>query len=387
MIIYTSGTTGNPKGVVLTHKNLSTQVNTLVNAWKWSENDVILHTLPLHHIHGIVNALLCPLYVGAKAVMLPKFDANAVWSNLLGLNVDATSSNDRKITVFMAVPTIYSKLIEEYNKVFANDEKMVEYVRNNLINRVRLMVSGSAPLPVPLYQKWLKISGHRLLERYGMTETGMILSNEYDGDRQPGFVGVPLPSINVKLVENASETNSKTLLECANVNGELIFNEKPKENVSGDLLVRGDGIFKEYYNRPQATAKEFQNDWFITGDLCEYDVLNEKFKMLGRKSADIIKSGGYKISALQIETEILAHRDVKECIVAGIEDEQWGEKICAIIVPRNNQEFNVDNIVQFLNEKLPKYAHPKIYKIVDDLPKNAMGKVNKKQVLKSIFDC
>lgn len=164
LIIYTSGTTGSPKGVVLTHQNLTAQINTLVNAWKWREDDVILHTLPLHHIHGIVNALLCPLYAGAKTVMLQKFDANAVWSNLLGLNVNALP-DERKISVFMGVPTIYSKLIEEYHKVFCSDAKMIEYIKASLKNKVRLMVSGSAPLPTPLYNKWLEISGHRLLER------------------------------------------------------------------------------------------------------------------------------------------------------------------------------------------------------------------------------
>lgn len=221
-----------------------------------------------------------------------------------------------------------------------------------------------------------------LITRYGMTETGMLLSNEYDSDRAPGFIGLPLPGVSAKL---ASE-EKKTVMECTNVDGQLKFQMKPQETVSGELLVRGDGIFKEYYNRPQATAKEFQDGWFITGDMCEYDIDNGKFKMLGRKSADIIKSGGYKISALQIETEILAHKDVKECMVAGVEDEAWGEKICAVLVARDGEnELNVNSITEFLAEKLPKYAQPKIYKVVKELPKNAMGKINKKQVLKSIF--
>lgn len=149
-------------GVVLSHRNLQNQIGTLLDAWKWSPNDVILHTLPLHHVHGIVNALLCPLHIGAKTIMLKKFNANTVWSFLLGVGA---KPDERKITVYMAVPTIYSKLIDEYKRVFKEDPKMVEYIRNTLKNKMRLMVSGSAPLPAPIFNKWLEISGHSLLER------------------------------------------------------------------------------------------------------------------------------------------------------------------------------------------------------------------------------
>lgn len=153
-------------GVVLSYKNLQSQINTLVDAWKWSANDVMLHSLPLHHVHGIVNALLCPLQVGAKTILLKKFNANAVWSYLLGVGAKA---DERKINVYMGVPTIYNKLIDEYKRVFHEDPKMVVYIRNTLKNKMRLMVSGSAPLSVSTYNKWLDISGHRLLERYVMS--------------------------------------------------------------------------------------------------------------------------------------------------------------------------------------------------------------------------
>nr|CAI5868434.1 unnamed protein product [Callosobruchus analis] len=159
MILYTSGTTGSPKGVVLSHRNLQFQITTLLDAWKWTQNDVLLHTLPLNHVHGIVNALLCPLYIGAKTIMLEKFNANTVWSHLLGVNA-------APITVYMAVPTIYTKLIDEYKKVFKGDPQMVEHIRSTLKNKVRLMVSGSAPLPVTVFNEWQNISGHQLLERY-----------------------------------------------------------------------------------------------------------------------------------------------------------------------------------------------------------------------------
>lgn len=149
-------------GVLLSHRNLQSQITALLDAWKWSPNDVLLHTLPLHHVHGIVNALLCPLYIGAKTVMLNKFNANTVWSYLLGVGA---KPDERKITVYMAVPTIYAKLIEEYKRVFNDDPKMVEYIRNTLKNKMRVMLSGSAPLPHSIYDEWLNITGHRLLER------------------------------------------------------------------------------------------------------------------------------------------------------------------------------------------------------------------------------
>lgn len=384
LILYTSGTTGNPKGVVLSHKNLMFQVNTLLEAWKWNQNDVILHTLPLHHVHGIVNALLCPLYIGAKTIMLPKFDANSVWAHLLGVNPKPT---DRRISVYMAVPTIYTKLIEEYNRVFSSDPKMVEHIKNILKNKVRLMVSGSAPLPVPLYQKWLEISGHRLLERYGMTETGMSLSNLYDGDREPGFVGLPLPGVSVRLVD---ENQNRVALEMTNFSGQLksqINNNLVENNeLKGELLVKSDGIFREYYNRPEATRKEFTKDgWFKTGDMSSYSTSKNKFKILGRKSADIIKSGGYKLSAIEIETALLGHPDIKDCVVVGLDDKEWGQRVAAVVVMHDSKALSLEELKQWAGDKLPKYALPTVLKVVPEIPKNAMGKVNKRQLVDNVF--
>lgn len=382
LILYTSGTTGSPKGVVLSHKNLAFQVNTLLEAWKWAQNDVILHTLPLHHVHGIVNALLCPLYIGAKVVMLPKFDTKTVWSHLLGVNA---KPNDRKISVFMAVPTIYAKLIEEYDKVFGGDAKMVDYIKTVLKNKIRLMVSGSAPLPVPVYSKWFDISGHQLLERYGMTETGMCLSNLYDCDRKPGQVGLPLPGVSVRL-----EDQNKVILECTNHHGEITCacDEKAMvdDTYTGELLVKSEGVFKEYFNRPEATKKEFDEDgWFRTGDVSSYHAEENVFKLLGRKSADIIKSGGYKISAIQIETELLEHPDINECAVVGIEDEKWGQKVAAIVLLKENKTMSLDNLREWARDRIPRYSIPSVLKIVDTIPRNAMGKVNKKELVAALF--
>ncbi|KAJ8934124.1 hypothetical protein NQ314_013583 [Rhamnusium bicolor] len=384
LILYTSGTTGSPKGVVLSHKNLQCQITTLLDAWKWTSNDVLLHTLPLHHVHGIVNALLCPLYIGAKTIMLKKFNANTVWSYLLGIGA---KPDDRKITVYMAVPTIYSKLIEEYKRVFKDDAKMVEYIRNTLKSKIRLMVSGSSPLPVTTYEKWLEISGHRLLERYGMTETGMVLSNVYDSDREPGYVGVPLPGVSVRLAEDDEKGGEmKSVIECSNSDGAIVFKKYKSGNPKGELLVKGDGIFQEYHNRPEATRSEFtSDDWFKTGDMCEYSTEKKKFKMLGRKNVDIIKCGGYKISALEIETHILSHPDIKECVVVGIDDEEWGQKVAAVVVPQNDKEITLESLSEWAEHKVPKYSIPTVLNIVSSLPRNSMGKVNKKELIKTIF--
>lgn len=210
-----------------------------MDAWKWVSNDSILHVLPLHHVHGIVNALMCPLSVGAKCIMLSKFDATTVWSYLLGVN--SPSPTERKVSVFMAVPTIYTKLIEEYEKVFSADEKMVEYIKATLSNKVRLMVSGSSSLSPPLFEKWQEISGHKLLERYGMTEIGMCLSNGYDTERLPGYVGAPLNGVSVQLLSEPQPGKFEVTFECSNVNGQMTIkpNENIKEDPIGELLVKG----------------------------------------------------------------------------------------------------------------------------------------------------
>lgn len=371
----------------MTHKNIITQAHTLIDAWKWTPNDIILHALPLHHVHGIVNALLCPLFVGAKCNMLPKYDSNAVWSHLLGIN---TNSDDRKVTVFMAVPTIYSKLIEEYERMFGKDPKMTEYIKTTLKSRVRLMVSGSAPLPVPIYEKWLDITGHRLLERYGMTEIGMCFSQEYDSNREPGFVGVPLPGYSIKIGQksNVKDGDYVALMECSNINNKLQMkvNNLNNEDPIGELLVRGDGIFKEYYNKPMVTQSEFTiGKWFKTGDTCQYSIDKKLFKILGRTSVDIIKTGGYKVSALEIETILLAHPAISDCAILGIPNEKWGEIVAGVVVLRPEVELSWETLKEWCKSKMTNYMVPKTIKVVDSIPKNAMGKVNKKELFATLF--
>lgn len=296
--------------------------------------------------------------------------------------------SEKRVSVFMAVPTIYAKLIEEYDKLFGGDSKMQGYIKTSLKSKVRLMVSGSAPLPLPVYERWLALSGHKLLERYGMTEIGMCLSQEYDSEREPGFVGVPLPSVSIRIAEAKDNGDYDWFVDATNSKGvvKIKTTHCPKPDFQGELLVKGDSVFKEYYNKPEATKKEFTPDkYFKTGDICKYVPEKRLFKILGRNSVDIIKTGGYKVSAVEIETHLLAHADIRECAVVGLKDEKWGEKVGVLAVVRKGAQLDLETLRTWAKDKMPAYAAPTVLKIVEELPKNAMGKVNKKELLKSHF--
>lgn len=352
MLLYTSGTTGKPKGAVHTHRSLRAQVECLLQAWEWNSSDRILHFLPLHHTHGIINKLLCALAAGAYCELLPKFSAEVVWEKLIAENY----------SVFMAVPTIYSKLIEHWESASPAEQQQASAACKAL----RLMVSGSAALPVPVLEKWKIICGHTLLERYGMTEIGMALSNPLHGERRPGFVGLPLPGVIVRVVDESG-------------------NDITAEGCMGELQVRGKNLFSGYYNRPEVTAESFVTDehgnrWFKTGDMVNTE--NGYYKIAGRISSDIIKSGGYKISALEIENVLLLHPHIAACAVTGLPDETWGEKVAAALVMKTGKTITIDELKTFLKPHLAPYKQPTVIKLMDELPRNAMGKVLKKELVK-----
>ncbi|KAG4070731.1 hypothetical protein HA402_005590 [Bradysia odoriphaga] len=394
MILYTSGTTGLPKGTAISHKALHAQVQSLVHAWKLSENDNLLHVLPLNHVHGIVNALMCPLHVGATVEMHPKFERGAVWCSLL--NISRPSKN--QITVFMAVPTIYSFLISEYDKLVSKKHRMVDYIRNHCSERIRLMVSGSAPLPSSVFEKWHRISGHKLLERYGMTEIGMALSNPYIvdkiRDRIPGQVGSPLPGVEVKLV-----SKGKTVLRAKGEYGKgfwsdvslPVYKNSDVSNdtvAAGELYVRGANVFTEYINRKSDTEASFSTGgWFKTGDEAQYE--NGSFKILGRTSVDIIKTGGYKVSALDVEKQLLENIHIKDVCVVGVADLVWGQKIAALVVSDkfkdDGNRTDLDELKDWCEQNMTSYEIPTVFKFVPEVPRNSLGKVNKKEVLKTFF--
>lgn len=341
MILYTSGTSSRPKGVVTTLANITAQIKSLVEAWEWSANDRIVLCLPLHHVHGIINVVCCALWAGATCRMLPRFDANAVWDSIAG----------ESLTLFMAVPTIYVKLIAAWER--ASPER--RRVLSQACSRLRLMVSGSAALPASTLQRWKEISGHTLLERYGMTEIGMALSNPLRGERVPGSVGQPLPGVEVQLVgENGKPVAS----------GE-----------SGEIEARGRGVFVEYWGKPEATRAAFRDGWFRTGDMAF--VVNGGYRILGRTSIDILKTGGHKVSALEIEEVLRQHPSVAECAVVGVPDAEWGERVAAAVVLNNGDTLDLPSLRAWAQRSLAAYKVPSRLLVLDALPRNAMGKVMK----------
>ncbi|XP_077041099.1 malonate--CoA ligase ACSF3, mitochondrial isoform X5 [Agelaius phoeniceus] len=296
MIIYTSGTTGRPKGVLSTHENVQAVTTGLVEKWEWKKEDVILHVLPLHHVHGVINKLQCPLWVGATCVMFPEFSAHTVWKKLL-------SSQAPRVNVFMAVPTIYAKLMEYYDEHFTQPQ-VQDFVRAYCQENIRLMVSGSAALPVPVLEKWKSITGHTLLERYGMTEIGMALSNPLHGVRVPG-----------------------------------------------DTAAYKDGVY-----------------W-----------------IKGRTSVDIIKNGGFKVSALEVERQLLAHPHITDVAVIGPPDVVWGQRVSAVVKLRQGRMLSVRDLKDWARDTMAPYAIPTELIVVDEIPRNQMGKVNKKELLKRFY--
>ncbi|KAB7501686.1 Acyl-CoA synthetase family member 3, mitochondrial [Armadillidium nasatum] len=279
----------------------------------------------------------------------------------------------------MAVPTIYVKLIEEYENNLASILHQREFVKKVCSDNIRLMISGSAPLPLPVLEKWREITGHTLLERYGMTEIGMALTNPLKGERKPGYVGKPMPGVKVKIVRFSPRKDSYETLCEGNSEKTVVTPGCDKE--SGELLVKGPNVFKKYWEKEEATKKEFTSDgWFCTGDTVVY--INGYYKVLGRTSADIIKSGGFKISALDVEREILSHPDIRDVAVIGLPDVTWGEKVVALIVLKNESDLDEKMLKCWLKERIPHYQVPSVVKFLPEgLPRNAMGKVNKKELV------
>ncbi|XP_078400849.1 malonate--CoA ligase ACSF3, mitochondrial isoform X3 [Cetorhinus maximus] len=379
MILYTSGTTGRPKGVLTTHGILCSQVTSLVKQWEWSRDDVILHVLPLHHLHGVLNKLLCPLWVGATCVMLPEFNAKRVWDYLLKTDCAEVP----RINMFMAVPTIYAKLIEYHNKHFTQNH-VKDFIYSVCQSKIRLMVSGSAALPEPILEKWKQISGHVLLERYGMTEIGMALSNPVRGVRIPGAVGTPLPGVEVRIAMENSTRNQSSYTVIAEGNSRETKVRPGMQGKEGELLIKGHSVFREYWNRTKETEESFTSDgWFKTGDtVCYRDGV---YWILGRSSVDIIKSGGYKISALDVERHLLGHPDIADVAVIGAPDMTWGQKVVAVVQLHEGCSLSQKELKEWAREHLATYSLPSELILVEGIPRNHMGKVNKKDLLKCFY--
>jgi malonyl-CoA/methylmalonyl-CoA synthetase len=333
LILYTSGTTGKPKGVVTTHANLAAQIESLLQAWEWTGEDRALLVLPLHHVHGLINVVGCALAAGASCEILPQFETEPAWERLAS----------GEITVFSAVPTIYHRMIASWEA----SPPALQRARSAGARRVRLMMSGSAALPKTILERWRDITGHTLLERYGMTELGMVLSNPLHGERRPGFVGTPLPGVEVRLADD-------------------------------ELQVRGAGVFLEYWRRPEETRAAFDQGWFRTGDVAVIE--DGSYRLLGRRSVDIIKTGGFKVSALEIEEALREHPAVGDCAVIGEADEEWGERITALVELRSGATLALDELQAWIKPRLAPYKVPRALRC-GPLPRNAMGKVIKRVVV------
>uniref|UniRef100_A0A8C8VKR9 Malonate--CoA ligase ACSF3, mitochondrial n=1 Tax=Pelusios castaneus TaxID=367368 RepID=A0A8C8VKR9_9SAUR len=376
MIIYTSGTTGRPKGVLSTHQNVQAVVTGLVDKWEWTEEDVILHVLPLHHLHGVINKLLCPLWVGATCVMFPEFSAQMVWEKFL-------NPTPPRINVFMAVPTIYSKLMEHYDKHFSQPH-VQDSIHATCRDNIRLMVSGSAALPVPVLERWKNITGHTLLERYGMTEIGMALSNPLHGVRIPGSVGTPLPGVEVCIATESLREEGPSYIIHAQGDERDTKVTPGLDGKEGELFVRGPTVFREYWNRPEETKEAFTPDgWFKTGDTAVYK--EGTYWIRGRTSVDIIKSGGYKISALEVERHLLAHPSIVDVAVIGPPDMTWGQRVSAVVKLKAGETLSLEELRNWARESMALYTMPTELFLVEQIPRNQMGKVNKKQLLKHFY--
>jgi len=320
---YTSGTTGVPKGAVLTHGNLLAGAESVRIAWRWTPDDRLVLALPLFHMHGLGVGLHGTLLTGASAVLLDGFSASAV--------LDAAEAHDA--TLFFGVPTMYTRLAQSH--------------RVSELSRLRLCVAGSAALPADLHRRLGEAADVRVLERYGMTETIMLVSNPYDGERRAGTVGFPLPGVELRLAPD-----------------------------SGEVLVRGPNVFAGYWRRPEATEEAFDEDgWFRTGDLGEFD--EEGYLRLRGRAKELVISGGLNVYPREVEDALRSHSGVDDVAITGTPDEEWGELVTAWVVPVAGNTPKLEDLRSHLDGVCAPFKHPRLLHLIDELPRNALGKAQK----------
>ena len=332
-ILYTSGTTGRSKGAMLSHDNLASNSLSLVGYWRFTKDDVLIHALPIYHTHGLFVASNVTLFARASMIFLPKFDPELILKLMA------------RATVMMGVPTFYTRLLQNPG------------LSKESTKHMRLFVSGSAPLLADTHREWSARTGHAVLERYGMTETNMNTSNPYDGDRVPGAVGLPLPGVSARV------TDPETGKELA-------------RNEIGMIEVKGPNVFKGYWRMPEKTKAEFRDDgFFITGDLGKID--DKGYVHIVGRGKDLVISGGFNVYPKEIESEIDAMPGVVESAVIGVPHADFGEGVTAVVVCNKGADVTEASVMKGLDGRLAKFKMPKRVFIVDDLPRNAMGKVQK----------
>ena len=336
LFLYTSGTTGTPKGAMISHGNILACLEGLHQAWHWSSEDRLLHLLPIFHVHGLIVAQFGALYAGAQTILMPKFEAKEA-INLL---------ESKKITICMAVPTIHYRFLQ------------IEHVPD--LPDLRLLTSGSAPLPVAIHQDIEAKFGVTIVERYGMTEVGIVLSNPYAGNPRAGTVGFPVGGTQFRIVDPEGRNLGI---------GEV-----------GELLIKGSSVIKEYWNRPEQTAQTIVDGWLASGDLAKLDI-DGYYSIVGR-AKDLIISGGFNVYPKEVEALLLELDGIQEAAVVGIPDDEWGERVVAILIGAGD----AGEIKSFSAKHLAPYKRPRQIHFVDDFPRNAMGKIQKAKLRQKLAD-
>jgi malonyl-CoA/methylmalonyl-CoA synthetase len=342
IVIYTSGTTGPPKGAVLPRRAVASNLDALAEAWEWTDADVVAHALPLFHVHGLILGSLGPIRRGGSAYHLGRFSSPAVAAALGG-----------EATMLFAVPTMYHRLIE--------DAEADPEIAGGLA-QARLLVSGSAALPAAEHARCERLTGQRIVERYGMTETLMNTAIRASGDRRPGYVGPALGGVELRLVDDDGNTM-----------------DLDDDETVGEIAVRGPNLFLEYLNRPDATAEAVRDGWFFTGDLATRSP-DGYIRIVGRRATDLIKSGGFKIGAGEIEGALLEHPAVREAAVTGEPDPDLGERIVAWIVLAEGASPSPEDLSNHVAGMLTPHKRPRVVHFLEALPRNEMGKVQKRRL-------
>jgi malonyl-CoA/methylmalonyl-CoA synthetase len=344
LVVYTSGTTGPPKGVVLSRRALAANLDALAGAWAWTDRDTVVHALPIFHIHGLVLGVLGPVRRGGASHHLGRLEPAAV-----------RAAFDDGGTMMFGVPTMYQRLADA-----ASEDSELGVA----LGSARLLVSGSAALPAREHERIQRLTGQRIVERYGLSETLIVASVRADGDRRPGYVGLPLGGVDVRLVDESG-----------------VVLQTHDDETSGEVHVRGASLFDGYLNRADATAAAFTDDgWFKTGDLATR-AADGYLRLIGRIATDLIKSGGFKIGAGEIEAALLEHPAVAEAAVAGVPDDDLGERVVAWVVRADDGEADGEELIELVATQLAPHKRPREVRFVDELPRNALGKVQKRRLL------